>query len=411
MGINLLTFNQKTVAPKDDALIQQYALGQDGFFYGGTPTYTGGNTIHFQSGEGMMCGREFVLEDTDVSAALPASGTLLGQVYIHIDLSNTDNPIELICETAETLTELTKDENLNVNNGTYDLQLCTFTANVSNITDLVSQIKQIKKGGGGSDENLAQIEDGTEATRAYVAGEFVVVDGLLRKVLAPIAIGDEFEDDVNEEITNVGAQITALNQNLTKCLTYNEDTDFYGAVNPNTHQWVNLLYAGFNRQDIIQYIADGEIYAQDSKSGSTPNAGLSFTHSNGVISFANTGFASYGGNYNNSFSRFCTHGINVNRNSIMHLTVKAKAQASADGQSLSIRISSTPNASGDIASIQSIAIDNTVHEYSLNLYDALVAKGVTDFTRPYYVYFYDYSSKISYTGSIVSGTITEWYVE
>lgn len=219
MGINLLTFNQKTVAPKDDALIQQYALGQDGFFYGGTPTYTGGNTIHFQSGEGMMCGREFVLEDTDVSAALPASGTLLGQVYIHIDLSNTDNPIELICETAETLTELTKDENLNVNNGTYDLQLCTFTANVSNITDLVSQIKQIKKGGGGSDENLAQIEDGTEATRAYVAGEFVVVDGLLRKVLAPIAIGDEFEDDVNEEITNVGAQITALNQNLTNSLT------------------------------------------------------------------------------------------------------------------------------------------------------------------------------------------------
>ena len=215
MGINLLTFNQKTIAPKDDALIQQYALGQDGFFYGGTPTYTGGNTIHFQSGEGMMCGREFVLEDTDVSAALPASGTLLGQVYIHVDLSNTDNPIELICETAETLTELTKDENLNVNNGTYDLQLCTFTANVSNITDLVSQIKQIKKGGGGSDENLAQIEEGTEATKAYVAGEFVVVDGLLRKVLAPIAIGDEFEDDVNEEITNVGAQISAINQNLT----------------------------------------------------------------------------------------------------------------------------------------------------------------------------------------------------
>ena len=109
MGINLLTFNQKTVTPKDDALIQQFALGQDGFFYGGAVTYTGGNTLHFASGEGVICGREFVIEDTDVSAALPASGTLLGQVYIHIDLSNPDTPIELICETAAELTELTKD--------------------------------------------------------------------------------------------------------------------------------------------------------------------------------------------------------------------------------------------------------------------------------------------------------------
>lgn len=235
MGINLLTFNQATIAPKDDALIQQYALGQDGFFYGGTPTYTGGNTIHFQSGEGMMCGREFVLEDTDVSAALPASGTLLGQVYIHVDLSNVDNPIELICETAETLTELTKDENLNVNNGTYDLQLCTFTANVSNITDLVSQIKQIKKGGGGSDENLARVEEGTTATAPYAAGEHVVVNGVYHLVTAAIAIGDAFEEGTNIDVKTVGEEITALNQNLTKINTTTKT--LWGYING---VWVDL---------------------------------------------------------------------------------------------------------------------------------------------------------------------------
>ena len=219
MGINLLTFNQKTVTPKDDALIQQFALGQDGFFYGGAVTYTGGNTLHFASGEGVICGREFVIEDTDVSAALPASGTLLGQVYIHIDLSNPDTPIELICETAAELTELTKDENMNVDNGEYDLQLCTFTATTSAITDLSSKVTYIKKGGAGSNENLATVENESTSSQAYVAGQHLVYDDVYCEVIESIAENDAFvvypAAGANIKPAKVGEEITAINQNLT----------------------------------------------------------------------------------------------------------------------------------------------------------------------------------------------------
>ena len=254
MGINILTYNQKTVTPKDDALLQQFALGQDGFFYGGVVTYTGGNTLHFTSGEGVICGREFVLEDTDISAALPASGTLLGQVYIHIDLSNADTPIELICETAAELTELTKDENMNVNNGEYDLQLCTFTATTSAITDLSSKVTYIKKGGAGSNDNLATVEEGDTASQAYVPGQHLVYDDVYCEVIDDIAEDDALvvypEAGANIKPAKVGAEIYAINQNLTKINTTTKT--LWGYING---VWTDLHIRAF--YDSIPIYADG----------------------------------------------------------------------------------------------------------------------------------------------------------
>lgn len=254
MGINLLTFNQKTVTPKDDALIQQFALGQDGFFYGGAVTYAGGNTLHFASGEGVICGREFVIEDTDVSAALPASGTLLGQIYIHIDLSNADTPIELICETAAELTELTKDENMNVDNGEYDLQLCTFTATTSAITDLSSKVTYIKKGGAGSNENLATVENESTSSQAYVAGQHLVYDDVYCEVIESIAENDAFvvypADGANIKPAKVGDEIFAINQNLTHNVMIYNDADDYFYLNG-----VKTIYRGY--QNVLVVFANG----------------------------------------------------------------------------------------------------------------------------------------------------------
>ena len=219
MGIELVTFKGQTVTPKDDALLQQYTLGQDGFFYGCAVTYTGGNTLHLSSGEGVICGREFKLDDTDLSAALPASGTLLGQVYAHIDLSNEDNPIQLIIETAAELTELTKDDDLNINNGEYDLQICTFTATTSALTDVESTVVYLVKGGGGG-----SMADAYDSSSPYVVGENFTKDGVYYEVIAPISAGDPLVIDTNVKVTNPGTQITAINRNLT--CKYNPSDDF-----------------------------------------------------------------------------------------------------------------------------------------------------------------------------------------
>ena len=234
MGIELVTFKGQTVTPKDDALLQQYTLGQDGFFYGCAVTYTGGNTLHLSSGEGVICGREFKLDDTDLSAALPASGTLLGQVYAHIDLSNEDNPIQLLIETAAELTELTKDDDLNINNGEYDLQICTFTATTSALTDVESTVVYLVKGGGGG-----SMADAYDSSSPYVVGENFTKDGVYYEVIAPISAGDPLVIDTNVKVTNPGTQITAINRNLTT--RYNPSTDRFEVLYNGS--WVQSIKA------------------------------------------------------------------------------------------------------------------------------------------------------------------------
>ena len=59
--------------------------------------------------------------------------------------------------------------------------------------------------------NIAFIEDGTTASRAYTAGQYVIVGGTMYKVSAAIASGAEFTPDTNIVATTVGTELTALN--------------------------------------------------------------------------------------------------------------------------------------------------------------------------------------------------------
>lgn len=58
--------------------------------------------------------------------------------------------------------------------------------------------------------NIAYIESGTTASRAYTAGQYVIVGGTLYKVTAPIASGATFTPGTNITATTVGAELTAL---------------------------------------------------------------------------------------------------------------------------------------------------------------------------------------------------------
>ncbi len=138
MAINLVTFAAQTVTPQDDALIYESALLSSGLIYGGDVTIKSANVLHVAAGHGALCGRKFTIEATDIPVSLTPSGTLLGRVYIHMDLSDTDEPIAFMVETGESLTPVIQDANVNITNGVYEINLATFDVDTSTISNLVN---------------------------------------------------------------------------------------------------------------------------------------------------------------------------------------------------------------------------------------------------------------------------------
>ena len=154
---------QGTVTPQDDALIYQNAVSVNGIFGGATVTLTGANTLHVASGFGIICGRFFEINESDISVQLSSSGTLSGRLKIHLDLNNADNPIEIVTETGASLPALSGDSNININGGAFDMELCTFSANELTISSLVNTFPTI-------DNTSKQVRRKT----AYAVNDFVL---------------------------------------------------------------------------------------------------------------------------------------------------------------------------------------------------------------------------------------------
>ena len=184
--IEMRTFKGVTISPKEDALIYQTAITKSGLFYGGDVTYTGGNTLNIASAEGVICGRKFTIEECAVSAVLPQSGTLRGQVIIHADLGNVDDPIQFIVETAENPRELRQDEDFNIRNGVYEIQLCTFTASASRLSNIEKTILEgfnnlAPSGGGGIAPNpmisISASPGNTKVNLIFTPPDDTVIEG------------------------------------------------------------------------------------------------------------------------------------------------------------------------------------------------------------------------------------------
>jgi hypothetical protein len=143
--IDLITYDQKMVTPKDDALIHQFGIS-NGVLYGCEVTLANSNTLHITGGQGVIYGRQWEIAEGDITVTLPASGSLKGRLYVKIDLSNTTNPIELLVQTAVTLPDLTDDDQINVDNSVSELELCTFDASSLTISNLVRTVEQVADG-------------------------------------------------------------------------------------------------------------------------------------------------------------------------------------------------------------------------------------------------------------------------
>ncbi len=173
-NITLKTYKGGNVTPQDDAIIYETAIPGSGIFKGCEVTYARGNVLHISQGFGMIRGRFFEVYETEVDVRLADVGeTLQGRVYIHLDLSNADEPIKILAQAASELPPLDADVNINYNNSSYDLELAIFTvssAGLDGLTKVFPTLKAGSGGGGGGGETL------TRAT-SYSVGDAVIAVG------------------------------------------------------------------------------------------------------------------------------------------------------------------------------------------------------------------------------------------
>lgn len=134
--IKLVTYANSEVTPQNDAVLTNLEIASNGVIFGCNVTIKNASTLHINAGMGVVYGREFEIVDSDIPVSLSSSGTLLGQLYIHIDLANSSEPAQLLVDTGNSLTPLVDDPTINITTGSTDYQLATFTVDTSTLANL-----------------------------------------------------------------------------------------------------------------------------------------------------------------------------------------------------------------------------------------------------------------------------------
>ena len=142
VNVNLITYNGKTVTPRTDGIIYDSAIGQCGIFYGCNVSVND-NTIYVTGGYGMIRGRYFEVDESSIDVTLAPTGSLLGRLYMRLDLSNTSDPLQMLVAAGSSLPDLTQEEDANYTNGTWEMELATFTVTSTGISDLVETYETI----------------------------------------------------------------------------------------------------------------------------------------------------------------------------------------------------------------------------------------------------------------------------
>ena len=170
-NIVLKTFKGGNVSPLNDAIMWQTAIPGAGIFKGCEVTAARGNILHISQGYGIIKGRFFEMYENEQTVQLAETGhTLQGRIYLHMDLSNADEPIKIIAETGESFSSLLMDTNVNYNNSAYDLQLATFKVDAAGIIDLTQVFPAVQGGSGGGGGNGSA---GVMRDTAYEEGDIV----------------------------------------------------------------------------------------------------------------------------------------------------------------------------------------------------------------------------------------------
>lgn len=136
MNIILKQFDKQMVTPKDDAILYDLIINDSGLIEGGNLTYIGANKIRISSTRGIIKGRMFTLGEQEITVDYSTGVDWPGRIYLHMDLMNHDNPLEVRSITAAALPPLVKNEKCNYEDGIYEIELGTYKASQVALTEV-----------------------------------------------------------------------------------------------------------------------------------------------------------------------------------------------------------------------------------------------------------------------------------
>lgn len=168
MAAVLNMYNGGMMTSKDDAVVYEPMLAGHGIVNSGTITWTGSNQVHFDLLDGVIKGRKFTIPEQLYNVQLPESDGVHGRLYLRMDLSDSQEPLQIksVCQTE--LPALEQDEDCNYNNGVYEIELATYTANKTTLTEFKVTVFNIKASIKEIKQNLEKINNNLTNINTYV---------------------------------------------------------------------------------------------------------------------------------------------------------------------------------------------------------------------------------------------------
>jgi microcystin-dependent protein len=142
--VTLKTITGGTLTATEHAMLNWSGFPHDVIISPSANIQVNGNTIAINDDiYGILAGRLYRIADESFTFSFPVSGSLVGVLYLRLDLNNIDNPFQLLASTGTNVSDLVQEQNT-VDSGISNFEnenvvikwLCSFTITATEITDL-----------------------------------------------------------------------------------------------------------------------------------------------------------------------------------------------------------------------------------------------------------------------------------
>ena len=179
MGIKMNTYAGGQMTAGNDAILHDRAIANTGILHGCNITFMGANQIHIEKGYLLIKGRYCTVTEDTIQVAMSNSETELpGRLYVRTDLADAQEPVKILSVAADPLPKLTQDENINYDNGVWEMELATYTAGMTAIKDLTVTCEEVPEGASKKETAalLGKIDELTEKMDAdkIIIGTFAI---------------------------------------------------------------------------------------------------------------------------------------------------------------------------------------------------------------------------------------------
>lgn len=217
-----------TVTSVDDRILYDINL-TNGKIYGCEVSYLGNNMIHINAGYGVIKGGLFEIEDHTEYVDFAESEPTPGQIYLHFDAAAQDK-LTIVKETSATAHQLVQNEDANYESGVYEIQICTFTATTTALTDVTETWPTAS----GAMETLGTMEEVMANTEAGKVADALVTKQLNSNLNAlSDVVSDSKTPILLATLTSVGASVAIPQNTFTSILIVgyiNNDINLIGGT-------------------------------------------------------------------------------------------------------------------------------------------------------------------------------------